>query len=123
MPVPALPTTAPANRVVIYDGEPTVKEQRPSAFLDYWMCLGDVLGDDTIDAIVIDSPVAITIDSEATNTVALIDSSGRTHAIGTVIMFWLSGCVDGEHYEVTASYTTAAERQDERTLTIYCNAA
>jgi hypothetical protein len=76
----------------------------PDAVLDYVFDWSSWLGTDTI------SVSAWTADSGLT-----VDSSTNTTTTATV---WLSGGTAGEVYEVVNHITTAAGREDDRTMKI-----
>jgi hypothetical protein len=76
----------------------------PEARLDYQIDWSTWLGADTISASTWSATSGITIDSDANTT--------------TTATVWLSGGTLGQTYEVTNHITTAAAREDDRTLFI-----
>jgi len=81
----------------------------PDAVLDYtvdwtaWLPSGDTITASTF-----------TVNSDADNAVVVDDQLNDAHT--TTV--WLSGGVAGQKYTVTNHITTAAGRQDDRSLTI-----
>jgi hypothetical protein len=76
----------------------------PHAVLDYTGDWSAWLGDDTIVTSTWDIPDGITLDNEENTT--------------TGVTIWLSGGTAGTRYALVNHITTAAGREDDRTITI-----
>ena len=76
----------------------------PQAILDYEWDWSDWLGADTIATHTVTAATGLTV-----------ASSSRT---STAVLAWLSGGTAGATYAVVCHITTAAGRQDDRTLQI-----
>ncbi len=76
----------------------------PQAILDYVIDWSDWLDGDTITASTWTAPTGITVDSDSHTT--------------TATTVWLSGGTLGETYSLVNHITTAAGREDDRTIKI-----
>ncbi|MBL4898608.1 MAG: cadherin-like domain-containing protein, partial [Colwellia sp.] len=110
---------APLGRVIVFDDSQREKHQDPDAFLDYWCCFSNLIGGDLIVSHQVIVPEGILVDIHSINTIPLTDSDGVVHAVGTVIVLWVSGGSAGTPYKITVRFTTASGRIDDRSIVIH----
>ena len=110
---------APIGRVVTFDESATVKEKDPDSLLDYWFCLGGLIGADLISSFSIVTDDALTVSQSIISSTVLVDDAGGTHAAGTVVTLWVAGGTIGEQHRLTVRYTTESGRIDDRSITLF----
>ena len=111
---------APVGRVVILGKNPLRFQQDPEATLDYWLCWGNLLGNDKIATVTVIAADGLVNNSSTLFTSLVVDDNNLPHSKNTVVSVWLSGGVPGIEYKVVIRITTVGGRTDDRTLVIEC---
>lgn len=111
---------APVGRVVILGKNSLRFQQDPEATLDYWLCWGNLLGNDKIATVTVIAADGLVNNSSTLFTSLVVDDNNLPQSKNTVVSVWLSGGVPGIEYKVVIRITTVGGRTDERTIVIEC---
>ena len=88
--------------------------------MDYWLCWGNLLGNDKIATVTVIAADGLVNNSSTLFTSLVVDDNNLPHSKNTVVSVWLSGGVPGIEYKVVIRITTVGGRTDDRTLVIEC---